>query len=117
MRPLPRPTLRSRPPRRAPTPARAWTAAERAAWEAAKNAEPADALPAPIWAASTPRVKRPENVDGQFHVDSRCISCDTCRRLAPASFASVGPQSAVVSQPATPAEMEDAFRAMASCPT
>ena len=26
----------------------------------------------------------PENVPGEFFVDSTCIDCDTCRQLAPA---------------------------------
>ena len=29
----------------------------------------------------------PENVPGDFFVDTTCIDCDTCRQLAPASFA------------------------------
>src|SRR5258708_37881214 len=28
----------------------------------------------------------PENVQGEFFVDSTCIDCDACRQIAPASF-------------------------------
>jgi hypothetical protein len=29
----------------------------------------------------------PENVEGEFFVDSTCIDCDACRQLAPGTFA------------------------------
>jgi ferredoxin len=32
----------------------------------------------------------PENVKGEFFVDSTCIDCDACRQLAPEVFASSG---------------------------
>lgn len=38
---------------------------------------------------------------GGFYVDKTCIDCDTCRWMAPATFARVGEQSAVTAQPAT----------------
>lgn len=71
------------------------------------------------------RIRRPENVPGAFFVDSSCINCDVCRKLAPATFSKVGPQSAVHSQPPVePASslLDDAVTAAAaaalvSCPT
>ena len=41
----------------------------------------------------------PENVPGEFFVDSTCIDCDTCRQLAPATF---GETSAYAFVRATP---------------
>jgi glyoxylase-like metal-dependent hydrolase (beta-lactamase superfamily II)/ferredoxin len=61
--------------------------------------------------------RRPENVSGDFFVDSTCIDCDTCRWMAPATFAAVGDQAAVHRQPRTDAERADALRALVSCPT
>ncbi len=57
------------------------------------------------------------NVAGSFFVDSTCIDCDTCRQLAPNSFAEVGEYSAVVRQPATEREIHQAYQALLSCPT
>lgn len=75
-------------------------------------------------AASLPkdkRVRRPENVEGPFYVDSSCINCDVCRRMAPDTFTKVGAQSAVFAQP-PPASLDDpataaAAAALVSCPT
>ncbi|RWW52063.1 hypothetical protein BHE74_00041558 [Ensete ventricosum] len=36
-------------------------------------------------AADADRQKRPQNVEGEFFVDCRCIDCDTCRWMAPVS--------------------------------
>ncbi len=58
-----------------------------------------------------------ENVDGPFFVDSTCIDCDTCRQLAPATFADQGGHSFVRSQPRNAAEEQAAFRALVACPT
>jgi ferredoxin len=43
----------------------------------------------------------PENVDGDFFVDSSCIDCDLCRQLAPDVFARTDrrAQSYVAAQP------------------
>lgn len=57
------------------------------------------------------------NVEGDFFVDETCIDCDACREIAPASFARVGDQSAVVEQPATGADRVRATMALVSCPT
>ncbi|MBW4491843.1 MAG: MBL fold metallo-hydrolase [Oscillatoria princeps RMCB-10] len=61
--------------------------------------------------------RRPENVTGDFYVDSTCIDCDTCRWMAPAVFHSDGEQSAVYHQPANPTERLQAMQALLSCPT
>jgi glyoxylase-like metal-dependent hydrolase (beta-lactamase superfamily II)/ferredoxin len=59
----------------------------------------------------------PENVAGDFFVDSTCIDCDTCRQLAPDVFAEAPAHAFVHHQPATPAERREAFRALLCCPT
>ena len=58
-----------------------------------------------------------ENVDGPFFVDSSCIDCDTCRQLAPATFADHGEHSYVHTQPCDDAEKRAALRALVACPT
>lgn len=58
-----------------------------------------------------------ENVKGPFFVDSSCIDCDTCRQLAPATFADQGDHSYVVAQPRHPDEHQAALRALVACPT
>ena len=63
------------------------------------------------------RAPRPENSPGPFFVDHTCIDCDTCRWMAPATFASVGDMSAVVRQPQSAAERQAAMQALLSCPT
>ena len=44
-------------------------------------------------------LRRPENVSGDFYVDTSCIDCDTCRWMAPEVFIEAGEQSAVHHQP------------------
>lgn len=61
--------------------------------------------------------RRPENVAGDFYVDSTCIDCDTCRWMAPEIFQDIGDQSAVVHQPATAEERLRALQALLACPT
>lgn len=63
------------------------------------------------------RKKVPENVDGEFFVDTTCIDCDTCRQLAPAVFADAGDYSYVHAQPAGEPETRAALHALLSCPT
>ena len=58
-----------------------------------------------------------ENASGPFFVDSTCIDCDTCRQLAPATFADAGEHSFVRVQPSSDAERRAALRALVSCPT
>ncbi|MBW4446406.1 MAG: MBL fold metallo-hydrolase [Spirirestis rafaelensis WJT71-NPBG6] len=62
-------------------------------------------------------LRRPENVNGDFYVDTSCIDCDTCRWMAPEVFIEVGDQSAVHHQPANEAERLAALQALLACPT
>jgi glyoxylase-like metal-dependent hydrolase (beta-lactamase superfamily II)/ferredoxin len=59
----------------------------------------------------------PENIPGDFFVDSTCIDCDTCRQLAPATFAEAADYSYVHHQPTTEAETRAALQALVACPT
>ncbi len=63
------------------------------------------------------KLSRAENVMGDFYVDSSCIDCDLCRQIAPTVFSRMGEQSAVHSQPQTPAEELSALKALICCPT
>ena len=64
-----------------------------------------------------PRRRRGENAAGDFYVDDTCIDCDTCRWLAPETFARRGGLSAVTCQPASGAERRRALEALVACPT
>lgn len=64
-----------------------------------------------------PSKRLPENVPGEFFVDSSCIDCDTCRALAPAIFRDHGDQSSVGRQPRTAGESRLAMMALVACPT
>lgn len=66
---------------------------------------------------ANPKKSVPENVPGDFFVDSTCINCDACRQIAPAVFAEAADTSFVKTQPATPAQHRDALRALLACPT
>jgi len=58
------------------------------------------------------------NASGDLFVDSSCIGCDTCRRLAPATYGGgEGDTSYVARQPATDDERRRALMALVSCPT
>ena len=59
----------------------------------------------------------PENVPGDFFVDSTCIDCDACRQLAPDVFREFGEASVVSHQPATIDETRRALMALVACPT
>jgi glyoxylase-like metal-dependent hydrolase (beta-lactamase superfamily II)/ferredoxin len=59
----------------------------------------------------------PENVPGDFFVDSTCIDCDACRQLAPATFRDEGDYSIVYQQPQTEDESRLALMALVACPT
>lgn len=61
--------------------------------------------------------RRPENIEGDFYVDSTCIDCDTCRWMTPEVFRSDGEQSAVYHQPANEAERLRSLQALLACPT
>jgi glyoxylase-like metal-dependent hydrolase (beta-lactamase superfamily II)/ferredoxin len=59
----------------------------------------------------------PENVAGDFFVDSTCIDCDACRQIAPSVFAEAAETSFVKAQPASDADRRQALHALLSCPT
>ncbi|MEZ5990965.1 MAG: MBL fold metallo-hydrolase [Planctomycetota bacterium] len=63
------------------------------------------------------KLRRSENVDGDFYVDSSCIDCATCRWMAPDVFNAQGGMSAVYRQPANDAQRTAALRAVVACPT
>src|SRR5215475_7606740 len=59
----------------------------------------------------------PENVPGDFFVDTTCIDCDTCRQIAPAVFGEGDETAFVRRQPSNDVEHRDALRALVCCPT
>jgi glyoxylase-like metal-dependent hydrolase (beta-lactamase superfamily II)/ferredoxin len=59
----------------------------------------------------------PEDVPGDFFVDTTCIDCDTCRQLAPDSFAEAPGHAFVHRQPVTAESRRQALRALVCCPT
>ena len=59
----------------------------------------------------------PENVPGDFFVDSTCIDCDTCRQIAPVVFAETGEYAYVHAQPIHAHGRRVALQALVSCPT
>jgi glyoxylase-like metal-dependent hydrolase (beta-lactamase superfamily II)/ferredoxin len=63
------------------------------------------------------RKRLPDNVAGEFFVDSTCIDCDTCRQLAPETFADAGDSSYVYAQPPTEEARRRTMRALLACPT
>lgn len=62
-------------------------------------------------------LRRPQNAPGDLFVDATCIDCDTCRWMAPATFARREGMSAVVAQPQDAAERMAALQALVACPT
>ena len=61
--------------------------------------------------------RREENISGDLFVDRSCIDCDTCRWMAPDVFGRVGSKSAVINQPETQIQKQQALQALLSCPT
>jgi glyoxylase-like metal-dependent hydrolase (beta-lactamase superfamily II)/ferredoxin len=59
----------------------------------------------------------PENVPGDFFVDSTCIDCDTCRQVAPRVFGEAAATAYVHHQPGDDVERDSALRALVCCPT
>ncbi|OUR94173.1 hypothetical protein A9Q84_17885 [Halobacteriovorax marinus] len=57
-----------------------------------------------------------ENVEGSFFVDSTCIDCDACRKIAPSSFVRGKGYSYVLKQPTSVREKMEAKQALISCP-
>ncbi len=66
---------------------------------------------------ANPKKRVPENVPGDFFVDSTCINCDACRQIAPAVFGEAALTSFVRAQPVSATERRSAVQALLSCPT
>jgi glyoxylase-like metal-dependent hydrolase (beta-lactamase superfamily II)/ferredoxin len=66
---------------------------------------------------ANPKKRVPQNVAGDFFVDSTCIDCDACRQIAPSVFGEAAETSFVKSQPSSAAEQRHALQAMLACPT
>jgi glyoxylase-like metal-dependent hydrolase (beta-lactamase superfamily II)/ferredoxin len=62
-------------------------------------------------------LRLPENIPGDFFVDSTCIDCDACRQIAPDTFAEDGDASIVHHQPDTNEQTKRALMALVACPT
>jgi glyoxylase-like metal-dependent hydrolase (beta-lactamase superfamily II)/ferredoxin len=62
-------------------------------------------------------LRLPENVPGDFYVDSTCIDCDACRQIAPSTFRDHRDRSSVWSQPRNEEEIRRAIMALVACPT
>ncbi len=58
-----------------------------------------------------------DNAPGDLYVDSTCIDCDACRRIAPAVFAEAADHSYVHAQPESEADRRRALMALVACPT
>jgi glyoxylase-like metal-dependent hydrolase (beta-lactamase superfamily II)/ferredoxin len=66
---------------------------------------------------ASPSLRFPDNAPGEFYVDSSCIDCDTCRRVAPQAFAQGDGHSFVASQPQSEEGRRRALMALVACPT
>ena len=66
---------------------------------------------------ANPKKSVPENVSGNFFVDSTCIDCDTCRQVAPTVFGEAADTAFVAAQPRTVEDRRLALQALVSCPT
>lgn len=66
---------------------------------------------------ANPGKRVPENVPGDFFVDSTCIDCDACRQIAPSVFGEAAATSFVKTQPVSATDRRDALRALLACPT
>jgi glyoxylase-like metal-dependent hydrolase (beta-lactamase superfamily II)/ferredoxin len=64
-----------------------------------------------------PSLRLPENAPGALYVDSSCIDCDTCRRVAPGVFTQGPGYSYVQRQPRGAPEQLRAMMALVACPT
>ena len=66
---------------------------------------------------ANPKKRVPENVPGDFFVDSTCIDCDACRQIAPSVFGEAAETSFVRAQPVSSADRRQALQALLACPT
>jgi ferredoxin len=63
--------------------------------------------------------KIPQNVDGEFYVDTHCINCSLCPEIAPDIFATNhdGGYEYVKKQPQNATELKLVAEAMGLCPS
>jgi ferredoxin/DNA-binding XRE family transcriptional regulator len=66
---------------------------------------------------ANPRKRVPEDVPGDFFVDSTCIDCDACRQIAPSVFGEAAETSFVNAQPVSSTDRRQALQALLACPT
>jgi glyoxylase-like metal-dependent hydrolase (beta-lactamase superfamily II)/ferredoxin len=66
---------------------------------------------------ANPALRLPENVPGDFFVDSTCIDCDACRQIAPETYSENRDASVVYHQPENETEIRRALMALVACPT
>ena len=66
---------------------------------------------------ANPKKRVPENVPGDFYVDSTCIDCDACRQIASAVFAEAANTSYVHTRPERSIDRRHALQALLACPT
>ena len=66
---------------------------------------------------ANPKKRVPENVPGDFFVDSTCIDCDACRQIAPSTFGEATETSFVKAQPVPREDRRQALQALLACPT
>jgi glyoxylase-like metal-dependent hydrolase (beta-lactamase superfamily II)/ferredoxin len=59
----------------------------------------------------------PDNVEGDFFVDSTCIDCGACRWIAPLTFGAAGGYANVTRQPEGDVARRRALQALTACPT
>src|SRR5476651_330442 len=66
---------------------------------------------------ANPKKQVPENVPGDFFVDSTCIDCDACRQIAPSVFGEAAETSFVHTQPVSSDDRRQALQSLLACPT
>jgi glyoxylase-like metal-dependent hydrolase (beta-lactamase superfamily II)/ferredoxin len=66
---------------------------------------------------ANPKKRVPENVSGDFFVDSTCINCDACRQIASSVFGEAIDTSFVKVQPVSTIDRRNALQALLACPT
>jgi glyoxylase-like metal-dependent hydrolase (beta-lactamase superfamily II)/ferredoxin len=66
---------------------------------------------------ANPGRRVPENVPGDYFVDSTCIDCDACRQIAPLVFGETADTSFVKAQPVSSTDRRQALQALLACPT
>ena len=82
------------------------------------GAEAPAAGPGYGWIVARFADRTPKSVPGDLFVDTSCIACDTCRRIAPSVFGGgEDDRSFVERQPDDPSDRLRALMALVSCPT